>query len=84
MIDADNSPCNNCSVDVCYGCMELRDWFDNAPTVNAVEVVPGRWEPIRNAYGELEGWIHMDCGREVKQKDNYCPSCGAKMDGEKQ
>lgn len=39
------------------------------------------WREIRNAYGELEGWIHTECGREVKRKDNYCTHCGAKMDG---
>lgn len=54
-----------------------------APMVDAVEVVPGRWELIRNAYGDIEGWIHRDCGREVKTKENYCPNCGAKMDAEK-
>lgn len=38
----------------------------------------GRWESIRNAYGDVEGWI-CTCGREVKCKDNYCPNCGADM-----
>lgn len=38
----------------------------------------GRWEEIRNAYGEIEGWI-CTCGREVKCKDNFCPNCGADM-----
>lgn len=44
------------------------------------EVKHGKWEEIRDAYGQLEGWIHIECGREVKIKENYCPSCGAKMD----
>lgn len=44
------------------------------------EVKHGKWEEIRDAYGQLEGWIHTECGREVKIKDNYCPYCGAKMD----
>lgn len=44
-------------------------------------VVHGRWEPIINAYGELEGWICKRCGTETKQKSNYCPHCGCLMDG---
>lgn len=39
----------------------------------------GQWEEIRNPNGKLEGWIHCDCGREVKSADNFCPGCGAKM-----
>lgn len=42
----------------------------------------GKWEEMRNAYGELEGWIHTECGREVKCMENFCPHCGARMDGD--
>ncbi len=51
-----------------------------APAVDVAEVKHGEWEEIRNAYGEIEGWL-CKCGREVKSKENYCPACGAKMDG---
>ncbi len=43
------------------------------------ELKHGKWEEIRDAYGQLEGWIHIECGREVKIKENYCPCCGARM-----
>ena len=56
--------------------------IDTAPTIDAVPVVHGEWEEIRNAYDELEGWIHRECGREVQSKYNYCPNCGAKMDAD--
>nr|DAG62223.1 MAG TPA: zinc-ribbon containing domain protein [Caudoviricetes sp.] len=46
------------------------------------EIKHAKWEEIRDAYGQLEGWIHIECGRKVKIKENYCPSCGAKMDKE--
>lgn len=49
-------------------------------TADVVPVVHGRWEPIINAYGELEGWMCKRCGTETKQKSNYCQNCGAKMD----
>lgn len=52
----------------------------DAPTVDARPIEYKHWETIYNAYGEIEGWI-CECGREVKSKDNYCPSCGGKMDG---
>lgn len=53
------------------------------PAADVDEVKHGRWQEIRNAFGEIEGWIHSDCGREVKSMENYCPKCGAKMDAEK-
>ena len=46
------------------------------------EVEHAKWEEVRDAYGDLEGWIHTECGREVKAKEKYCPYCGAKMDKE--
>lgn len=55
--------------------------LENFPSADVVPVVHGRWEPIINAYGKLEGWIHKCCGTETKQKSNYCPSCGCRMDG---
>lgn len=50
------------------------------PTIDPVK--HGHWEEMRNAYGKLEGWIHAECGREVKCMEDYCPKCGARMDGE--
>ncbi len=51
------------------------------PTVDAVEVVHGRWiyEPVEFS---LVKDIHCSvCRRYVKVPENYCPDCGAKMDG---
>lgn len=42
------------------------------PAADVAEVRHGRWEEIRDPYGNLEGWL-CECGREVKSKDNYCP-----------
>lgn len=53
---------------------------NEATVCDMQEVKHGKWEEIRDAYGQLEGWIHIECGREVKIKENYCPNCGAKMD----
>lgn len=50
--------------------------IENAPTVDAVEVVHGRWEI-------LDGYVRCSvCGQIMDEDYNYCPNCGAKMDGE--
>ena len=53
-----------------------------AESVDAVEVVHGRWiyEPVEFTY---EKDIKCSvCGSYAKHASNYCPNCGAKMDGE--
>ena len=55
----------------------------NAPTVDAVEVVHGRWEWITE---DIYGCNNCGATNHVKevmgQPDfNFCPNCGAKMDG---
>ena len=70
------------------------DSFDSlvcdAPTVDAVEVVHGRWIPLAY-YGYADGnpvWEEWECS-ECQEEHNgdedtltpYCPHCGAKMDG---
>lgn len=52
--------------------------IDNAPTVDAVEVVHGRWIS-HEGYEEC----HL-CHRKAMFPHNYCPHCGAKMDGGKE
>lgn len=57
------------------------DYIDRIPAADVQEARHGKWEEIRDAYGQLEGWMCKECGREMKAKVNYCPKCGAKMDG---
>ena len=57
------------------------------PTVDAVEVKHGRWERVEEfefISGEyVTTGYHCDkCGFYYKKKSNYCPNCGAKMDGD--
>ncbi len=59
---------------------DVQDFLDNIPTADVAPVKHGHWEEIRDAYGQLEGWMCKKCGREMKAKENYCPNCGAKMD----
>ena len=58
------------------------DWIysmlESAPTVDAVEVVHGRWD--KNWSGD--NIVYCDqCYMPQDVPTHYCPSCGAKMDG---
>ena len=60
------------------------------PTVDAVEVVHGRFESVRYGYGCLQIATCSVCGEKQGlyingrlPNWNYCPNCGAKMDGER-
>ena len=56
----------------------------NAPTVEAVEVVHGRWEPWAiQPNGFVGSYRCTACGIANINDSNYCPNCGAKMDGER-
>lgn len=61
---------------------EIADYIDDAPTIDAVPVVHGRWilgVPVTCSV----------CGKPAAEHDSpivfwespYCPWCGAKMDG---
>ena len=62
--------------------------IDQQPTIDAVEVVHGRWKSYHEAdigYDEY-GVRCSNCGFEVEDHEvkfimHYCPNCGAKMDG---
>ena len=99
------------SFDYLHHVVSVED-VENAPTVDAVEVVHGRWEltsheeysnyrwnvtaecsECHHCKGEIyagffSGFprelvrgIVLDYAKSVKL-DNYCPNCGAKMDGD--
>lgn len=56
--------------------------IEDAPAVDAASVVHGRWEPFGGKYYSRKkcsccGWD----GQEWIKFYNFCPNCGAKMDG---
>lgn len=55
------------------GFVFARMIIDKQSIANVQEVKHGKWGEIRDAYGKPEGWIHTECGREVKIKENFCP-----------
>jgi rubrerythrin len=66
--------------------------LDKAPTEDVQEIKHGHWEEIDNKiieHGLVERkgktWMCTNCGEAHKTRTNpdmnYCPNCGAKMDG---
>ena len=65
---------------------EIMDVIHEAETVDAVEVVHGRWEKP-SKYGLSDkfdgmGAVCSACADYCDNLYNYCPNCGAKMDGD--
>ena len=61
------------------GLCEAVEICEDAPTVDAAPVVHGRWIH--------KGAWHIECSEcqyilaHIGEAKNYCPNCGAKMDG---
>lgn len=53
----------------------LREWINKQPTIEAEPVRHGRWEDCSS------GWMCSRCSFTQIKDSNYCPNCGAKMDG---
>ena len=74
--------CNPTDDPVC-GAIEL---LNEQPTVDAVPVVHGRWEKRTDVVGFVRCSNCRDCNIYDDWADgkkwNYCPTCGAKMDGD--
>ena len=64
-------------LELCFSEKSVVDMLESRPTVDAVPVVHGRW---------LEGSSRQPCSvcrYRGMRSWNYCPNCGAKMDGDK-
>ena len=71
----------------------VRSFLVKLPRADAVEVVHGRWECEHETWGQLQC---SNCKKEALLEksngdvgtillyvtSNYCPNCGAKMDGD--
>ena len=76
---AENAYLNDTALDVLK---MVASWINEAPTVDAVEVVHGRWVDeypyVRCSECNAE-WLNCRTDNEP-MLFYYCPNCGAKMD----
>ena len=60
----------------------IVDTINTEDTVDAVEVVHGQWD-VEVGMNDNKERICPVCKKHVKSNFwNYCPNCGAKMDGD--
>lgn len=61
----------------------VKDYVNAAPTIDAEPVRHGKWRKAE--YGSLKYFKCSNCDYGVMEKEakefNFCPNCGAKMDG---
>ena len=89
LIDADALPIDVMLIDDEEELVFVSQYdIDHAPTVDAVPVRHGKWKEKTyemDVYGQKVTTITYYCtvcGAEHSYgRENYCPNCGAKMDG---
>lgn len=89
-----NSFCANCGYDNCryrdsgveHASCDCVDKLKRLPSVQP-EILIGHWIADVDRWGDVvttvNGYRCSECGVFNTDKDNYCPNCGAKMEGEK-
>lgn len=61
---------------------DLAEDFYSIPTADVAPVAHGRWVThYRSGTPVAEGYVSTCCDMWNNRKSDYCPSCGAKMDG---
>lgn len=60
----------------------LLDKLQKVPAADVAQVVHGRWVThYRSGTTVAEGYVSTCCDMWNNRKSDYCPNCGAKMDG---
>lgn len=58
-------------------------WIRKQPTADVAPVVHGRWVThYRSGTTVAEGYVSTCCDMWNNRKSDYCPNCGARMDGD--
>lgn len=65
---------------------DIQEFLDNIPTADVVEVRHGKWEAKEHTSISTNRHYYTFRCSECKKwngthRQNYCPNCGAKMDG---
>ena len=69
--------CRACWVD------DTLDYIDCEPAADVAPVRHGRWKPFGiDSRGRVRRWNCTACHMTSRDGGNYCPYCGARMDGD--
>lgn len=60
---------------------EIIDALENIPAADVTPVVHARWVPRKYTFSENEDCSNCGYSTYYGNGYNYCPNCGAKMDG---
>lgn len=61
---------------------DCKEVIDSIPAADVAPVVHGRWVThYRSGTTVAEGYVSTCCDMWNNRKSDYCPNCGAKMDG---
>ena len=64
------------------GGLNYESILKSLPAIEAEPVRHGRWESVTEDWrNQITWWNCSECDCEVSTKYDYCPNCGAKMDG---
>lgn len=75
------------SLDTVDDSINMCDEIDRLPAADVVPVVHGRWDESKEHFYLNNGckeWINFycsECDAPNNSPTDYCPNCGAKMDG---
>lgn len=73
---------------------QIIDLFDDLPAADVQPVVHAEWIGFTKSvfrgcdytgdfiYRDTTVWKCSHCGRDTVVRDNFCPNCGARMDGD--
>lgn len=89
--EADDVELYGCVIVECFPADDAKEIVDKMPTVDAVEVIHGRWLKLSPWNNHTQSCLCLNCDSISYQKKsgvyigkipNYCHNCGAKMDGD--
>ena len=67
-------------VDYGFGMKNIKELINAIPVADVAPVVNGRWVPFHSeTAGDIQYCSACEIGFDAKT--DYCPNCGAKMDG---
>lgn len=62
-----------------FDCEDVVNSIENAPSVEVAPVMHGRWVCVDTDTEQF--FLCNRCKKKEYWESNYCPECGAKMDG---